>query len=116
MAVLELRVNFVTVEDLGEVDFLLGRTFIREFDLLIDLRENKITIRDIDTRRKMCRKDPMGSFNERFKLVLDSSAALGPGQATLCRLKLMQVASKFKDDQQMRVIPLRDMRRESVCL
>ncbi len=44
---LELGVSFVIVEDLAENDFLLGRTFIREFAVLIDLRENKKTIRDI---------------------------------------------------------------------
>ena len=62
------------MEDLGEDDFLLDRTFIREFDVLIDLRENKITIRDVQARRRLCRKETMGSFNERVKLALDSSA------------------------------------------
>ena len=116
MAGLELCVEFVIVEDLGEDDFLLGRTFIREFDVLIDPRENKITIRDLNARRRLCRKETMGSFNERVKLVLDSNAILAPGQVTLCKLKLMQAAVKFKDDQQMCVIPLKDMRREAVCM
>ena len=95
---------------------MLGRTFIREFDGLIDLRENKITIRDVNARRRLCRKETMGSFNERGKLVLDSSAVLAPAQVTLCKLKLMQAAANFKDDQQMCVIRLKDMRREAVCM
>ncbi len=41
MAGLDLRVEFVVVEDSGEDDFLLGRTFIREFDVPSDLREKK---------------------------------------------------------------------------
>ncbi len=51
MAGLDLRVEFVVVEDLAEDDLLLGRTLIRECDALIDLRENKITIRDVHVRR-----------------------------------------------------------------
>ena len=116
MAGLDLRFEFVVVEDLGEDDFLLGRTFIRELDVLIDLRENKITIRDLHARRKLCRKETMGSFNERVKLVLDSSAVLAPGQVTLCELKFIQAEAKFKDDQHMCVIPLKDLRRKAVCM
>ncbi len=112
----DLRVEFVVVEDLGENNFLLGSNFIREFDVLIDLRENKITIRDVNARRRLCRKETMGSFKERVKLVLDSSAVLAPGQVTLCKLKLMQAAAKFRDDQQMCVMPLKDMRREAICM
>ena len=78
LAGLELRVNFVIVEDLGEDDFLLGRTFKGEFDVLIDLREKKKTIRDVDARRKLCRKETKGSFNERVELVLVSSAFREP--------------------------------------
>ncbi len=69
MAGLDLRVEFVVVEDLEEDGFLLGRTFFREFDVLIDLRENKITIRDVNARRRLCRKETMGSFNECWILV-----------------------------------------------
>ena len=98
---LDLRFDLVVVEALGGDDFLLGRTFIREFDVLIDLRENKITIRvhqHVHARRRLCRKETMGSFNEGGKLVLDSSAIRAPGQVTLCKLKLRQAAAKFKDD------------------
>ncbi len=42
VAGLFLLVTFVVVESLGEDDFLLGRTFIREFDVLIDLSQGKI--------------------------------------------------------------------------
>ena len=37
-------------------------------------------------------------------------------QVTLCKLKLIQAEAKFKDDQQMCVIPPKDMRREAVCM
>ena len=43
---LQLPVPFIVVEHLGEDDFLLGRTFIRDFDVLIDLRQNSILVRD----------------------------------------------------------------------
>ena len=80
---------------MGEDDFLLGRTFIREVDVLIDLREMKITVRDVHATRRLCRKETMGSFDERVKLVLDSSAVFAPGQVTLCKLKLMQATAEF---------------------
>ncbi len=40
IAGINLPVSFIVVESLGEDDFLLGRTFIREFDVLIDLSKN----------------------------------------------------------------------------
>ena len=35
---------------------------------------------------------------------------------TLCKLNFMQAAANFKDNQQMCVKPLKDMRRDSVCM
>ncbi len=43
---LQLPVPFIVVEHLGEDDFLLGRTFIRDFDVLTDLRHYNILVRD----------------------------------------------------------------------
>ncbi len=56
-----LPVSFIVVEHLGEDDFLVGRTFIREFDVQIDLRRNSILVRDPTRVRQMLRKDVMGS-------------------------------------------------------
>ena len=53
IAGLDLPVSFIVVESLGEDDFLLGRTFIRDFDVLIDLGKNSILIRDPQRQRNL---------------------------------------------------------------
>ncbi len=58
---LDQPVAFKVVDHLGEYDFLLGSTFIRHFDVLIDLSQNKILIRDPERRRELKRKEVIGS-------------------------------------------------------
>ena len=93
MGSLEMRVSVVIVEDLGEDDFLLGRTFKREFDVLIHIRENKITTGDVDTRRRMYRKQTMGSFKERVKLALQRQGMVGASAAKNGRRHRIPIAN-----------------------
>ena len=45
------------MDHLGEYDFLSGRTFIRDLDVLIDLSQNKVLVRDPERRRELRRKE-----------------------------------------------------------
>ena len=57
----------------------------------------------------------MGNFNERLKLVLDGKKTLAPGQVTLYKLKLAKAPQFLKNDRQLCVIPVKDIRNESGC-
>ena len=47
----ELRANFILMEDSPGDDFILGRTFLRKYDVLIDLRQRSLTVRDPNLHR-----------------------------------------------------------------
>ena len=50
IAGLELETSFIIVQDLLEEDFILGRTFIRAHDVLVDLNQRRMTIRRPDPK------------------------------------------------------------------
>ncbi len=113
---LQLPVSFIVVEHLGEDDFLLGRTFIRDFDVLIDLRQNSILVRDPTRSRRLQRKEVIGSYAERMKLIVEAGVILKPKQVTLCRLKLPSAAGKLRNDSQVCVLPIKNIRHEANCV
>ncbi len=76
MAGLDLPVAFIVVESLGEDNFLLGRTFIRYLDVLIDLSEGSIFVRDPARQRNLKRKEIIGSYAQSMKLILDGGTVL----------------------------------------
>ena len=41
-----LRANFILMDAVDNQDFILGRTFLKKYDVLVDLRKWKLTIRD----------------------------------------------------------------------
>ncbi len=51
-----------------------------------------------------------------MKLILDGSTVLKPREITLCRLNLTGVAAHFKNDRQLCVLPIKDVRNESSCV
>ncbi len=110
---LQLPVPFIAVEHLGEDDFLLGRTFIRDFDVLIDLRQNSILVRDPNRTRRLQRKEVIGSYSERMKLIGEAGTILKPKEVTLCRLKLPSAVGKLRNDRQVCVLPIEDIRHEA---
>ena len=47
-----LKTNFIVIADhLGAEDFLLGRNFLRTYNVLVDLTALRVTIRDPKTPR-----------------------------------------------------------------
>ena len=46
LAGFNLKANFILIDAVDDQDFILGRTFMRKYDILIDLRKLKLTIRD----------------------------------------------------------------------
>ncbi len=84
--------------------------------MLIDLSKNSILIRDPMRERNLKRKEVIGSYSERMKLIVDGSTVLKPKEITLCRLKLTGAAAHFKNDRQLCVLPIKDVRNESSCV
>ena len=41
-----LKANFILIDTVDDQDFILGRTFMKKYDILVDLRKWKLTIRD----------------------------------------------------------------------
>ena len=41
-----LKANFILIDAVDDQDFILGRTFLKKYDILVDLRRWKLTIRD----------------------------------------------------------------------
>ena len=99
-----------------EDDSLLGRTFIREFDIPIDLSQNKILVRDPERRRELKRKEVTGSYSELMKLIIETGTVLQPKEVTLCMLKLPTAQGKFRSDRQVCIMPIKDIRSETNCI
>ncbi len=113
---LQLPISFIVVEHLGEDDFLLGRTFIRDFDVLIDLSQNSILIRDPNRARKLQRKEVIGAYSDKMKLIVEAGTLLKPKEVTLYRLKLPSAGGKLRNDRQVCVLAVKDIRTEAHCV
>ena len=106
---LKLPMAFIVADHLGPDDFLLGRT-------LMDLSHNKILIRHPERRQELKRKEVTGSYSEHRKLIIETGTVLKPKEVTLCRLKLPKAIGKFRNDQQVCVLPIKDMGIEANCI
>ena len=42
----KLKANFILIDAVDDQDFILGRTFMKRYDILVDLRMRKLMIRD----------------------------------------------------------------------
>ena len=104
----------IVVESLSEHDFLLGRTFIRDFDVLIDLSKKSTLVREPTRQRNLKRKEVMGSYAQCMKVILDGGTVLK--EVTLCRLKLSGAEGQYRNDRQLCVLPIKEERREASCL
>ena len=82
----ELQTTFIVLtDDAGGEDFLLGRNFLRAYNVLIDLVAGKLTIRDPQTPRLYrCQQEAINEESP-FIVVLDQDTAFGPGERqTVC--------------------------------
>ena len=84
VAGIELETNFIIVQDLHEEDFILGRTFIRSHDILLDLNQRRMTIRRPDPK-------PLPVVPEEAPvagLELAESLEIQPAEILVCKLKV----------------------------
>ena len=88
-----LKTTFVVLAgDSGVDDFLLGRNFLRAYNVLVDLNNRKILIRDpLAHKVHACQYQVM---DEKFRVVTHESIVLEPGE---CRTTLARVLTDDPD-------------------
>ena len=60
----KLEMKFVVVSGLEKEDLLLGRSFFRKFDVLVDLNRNFMQIRNPNLRYKINHAEVLSNFKD----------------------------------------------------
>ena len=101
----DLWMSFLVVENLDDSDqFILGRDFVRNFDVMIDLNNGLIRIRNPD--RKYVKK-PINRIitdENKIPIFLDRKVKLQPGQAVLAIFRMRNLNS-LSDSKQVCLVP-----------
>ena len=84
-----LKTNFIVIADhLGAEDFLLGRNFLRTYNVLVDLTAMRVTIRDPKTPRHFKPIHEV-SDHEPSLVVSTDKVVLGPFERKLVRAQVI---------------------------
>ena len=101
----DLWMSFLVVENLDDADqFILGRDFVRNFDVMIDLNNGLIRIRNPD--RKYVKKpiDRIIIDENKVPIFLDRKVKLQPGQAVVAIFRMKNLNS-LSDSKQVCLVP-----------
>ena len=101
----DLWMSFLVVENLDDSDqFILGRDFVRNFDVMIDLNNGLIRIRNPD--RKYVQKPINIIITDKNKvpIFLDRKVKLQPGQAVVAVFRMRNLNS-LSDSKQVSLVP-----------
>ena len=100
-----LWMSFLVVENLDESDqFILGRDFVRNFDVTIDLNDGLIRIKD--TERKY-EKRPLNKVlinQAKVPIFLDRKVRLKPNQAVVATFRMRNL-NELSNDRQVCLVP-----------
>ena len=84
-----LKTNFVVIADhIGSEDFLLGRNFLRTYNVLVDLTAMKVTIRDPKTPRIFKAVHEVSEHEPSF-VISAEEVVLGPFERKIVRAKII---------------------------
>ena len=84
-----LKTNFVVIADhIGSEDFLLGRNFLRTYNVLVDLTAMKVTIRDPKTPRIFKATHEVSDHEPSFVVSIED-VILGPVERKIVRAKII---------------------------
>ena len=90
-----LKTNFVVIADhIGSEDFLLGRNFLRTYNVLVDLTAMKVTIRDPKTPRIFKATHEVSDYEPSF-VVSTEDVIPGPFERKIVRAKITQQPDIF---------------------
>ena len=97
--------SFLVVENLDESDqFILGRDFLRNFDVTIDLNDGLIRIKDPERKYE---KKPLNKilFNQaKVPIFRDRKVRLKPNQAVIATLKMRNL-NELSNERQVCLVP-----------
>ena len=80
----DLWMSFLVVENLDDADqFILGRDFVRNFDVMIDLNNGLIRIRNPDRKYVKRPINRIITDEKKVPVFLDRKVKLQPGQAVV---------------------------------
>ena len=85
----DLWMSFLVVQNLDDSDqFILGRDFVRYFDVMIDLNNGLIRIRNPDRKYVKKPMNRMITDENKMPFLLDRKVKLQPGQAVVAILRM----------------------------
>ena len=100
-----LWMSFLVVENLDESDqFILGRDFVRNFDVTIDLNDGLIRIKDPERKNE---KKPLNKIlinQAKVPIFLDRKVRLKPNQAVIATFRMRNL-NELSNDRQVCLIP-----------
>ena len=101
----DLWMSFLVVENLDDADqFILGRDFVRNFDVMIDLNNGLIRIRNPDRKYVKRPNNRIIIEENKVPIFLDRKLKLQPGQAVVAIFRMKNLNS-LSDSKQVCVVP-----------
>ena len=101
----DLWMSFLVVENLDDADqFILGRDFIRNFDVMIDLNNGLIRIRNPDRKYVKRPINRIITDENKVQIFLDRKVKLQPGQAVVTIFRMRNLNS-LSDSKQVCLVP-----------
>ena len=93
----DLWMSFLVVENLDDADqFILGRDFVRNFDVMIDLNNGLIRIRNPDRKYVKKRINRIIADENKVPIFSDRKVKLQPGQAVVAIFRMRNLNSDSK--------------------
>ena len=101
----DLWMSFLVVENLDDADqFILGRDFVRNFDVMIDLNNGLIRIRNPDRNYVKKPINRIITDENKVPIFLDMKVKLQPGQAVVAIFRMKNLNS-LSDSKQVCLVP-----------
>ena len=101
----DLWMSFLVVENLDDADqFILGRDFVRNFDVMIDLNNGLIRIRNPDRKYVKRPINRIITDENKVPIFLDRKVKLQPGQAVVAIFRMRNLNS-LSDSKQVCLVP-----------
>ena len=101
----DLWMSFLVVENLDDADqFILGRDFVRNFDVMIDLNNGLIRIRNPDRKYVKRPINMIITDENKVPIFLDRKVKLQPGQIVVAIFRMRNLNS-LSDSKQVCLVP-----------
>ena len=100
-----LWISFLVVENLDESDqFILGRDFVRNSDVTIDLNDGLTRIKDPERKYEKKSLNMILINQTKVPIFLDRKVRLKPNQAVVATFRMMSL-NELSNDRQVCVVP-----------